>query len=140
MVLADGQGIPLGVSVHSASPAEVTLAEETLSDVCVWRKDGRLQPIKPKRLILDRAYDSDPFRDWLAARGIEQITPHRSNRSKPKRQDGRSLRRYRKRWKIERSIGWLGNFRRLVVRWDRSHQIFQAFVQIACLIIVCRCL
>ena len=138
MVLADGQGIPLGVTVHSASPAEVTLAEETLSTVRVGNgKPGRPRT-KPERLIVDRAYDSDPFRDRLGQRDIEQVTPHRRNRTKHKRQDGRALRRYRKRWKIERTIAWLGNYRRLVVRWDRSHLIYRAFVHIACLLIVCR--
>lgn len=32
---------------------------------------------------------------------------------------GRRLRRYRHRWIVERTIGWLGNFRRLTVRYDR---------------------
>ena len=49
------------------------------------------------------------------------IAPHRRNRRKPKAQDGRKLRRYKRRWykrrwKIERLFAWLGNFRRLVVR------------------------
>jgi transposase len=135
MVLADGKGIPLGVSVHSASPAEVTLAHETLNSVPLAIGRERRHPA---RLIADRAYDSEAFRESLTERGIEQVTPHRSNRTRPQRQDGRALRRYRKRWKIERSIAWLGNFRRLVVRWDRSIKIFEAFLHIACLIITCR--
>jgi transposase len=36
--------------------------------------------------------------------------------AKGKQQDGRALRRYRQRWKIERTFAWLSNFRRLVVR------------------------
>jgi transposase len=138
MVLADGQGIPLGVSIHPASPAEVTLAEETLSTVRVSNGRRGHPRQNPKRLITDRAYDSDSFRQRLLHRGIELIAPHRSNRVKQKRQDGRRLRRYYKRWKIERSIGWLANFRRLVVRWDHDIKIFEAFVHIACLSIVCR--
>jgi hypothetical protein len=55
-----------------------------------------------RRVIADRAYDSDPLRARLAARGIELIAPHRWNRSKPRQQDGRALRRYRRRWKVER--------------------------------------
>ena len=35
-------------------------------------------------------------------------------------QEGCKLRRYKRRWKVERTISWVGNFRRLVVRWDRS--------------------
>jgi transposase len=138
MVLADGQGIPLGVSVHSASPAEVTLTHETLSTVRVGNgRPGRPRQY-PDRLIADRAYDSAALRKALAQRGIEQITPHKQNRVQAPLQDGRALRRYRKRWKVERAIAWLGNYRRLVVRWDCSPEIYRAFVHIACFIIVLR--
>ena len=89
------------------------------------------------RVITDKAYDSDPLRDRLRRRGIELICPHK-NRVRPATQDGRALRRYRKRWKIERTIAWLGNFRRLVVRYDRTLKHLRAFFQIACLMIVLR--
>ncbi len=89
-------------------------------------------------MIGDRAYDSDALRERLARRGIELIAPHRSNRKKPPTQDGRALRRYQRRWIIERTIAWLGNFRRLTVRWDRSLTIYQAFFHIACFMIVLR--
>src|SRR5260370_884619 len=65
MVLVDGQGIPLGAQLASASPAEVTLAETTIAAVRVpcW---GRGRPRQnPKRIIADRAYDSNPLRDHL---------------------------------------------------------------------------
>lgn len=89
-------------------------------------------------MIADKGYDSDPLRKQLAQRGIELIAPHRQNRSKPPTQDGRSLRRYKRRWTIERTFAWLGNFRRLVVRWDRSLTIYGAFFHLACFMIVLR--
>ncbi len=66
------------------------------------------------------------------------IAPHHKNRTRPPTQDGRSLRRYKRRWIVERTIGWLGNFRRLVVRYDRSLTIYQAFFHVACFMIVLR--
>jgi transposase len=138
MVVADGQGVPLGVQLASASPHEVTLIESTLEQVAVPRK-GRGRPRKnPQRLIYDKAADSDPLRDRLARRGIDLICPHRANRTKPKRQDGRKLRRYKRRWKIERSISWIASFRRLVVRYEREITMFYAFVHVACLLITLR--
>ena len=89
-------------------------------------------------MIADKGYDSDALRDRLRGRGIAFIAPHRSNRHRTPPQDGRVLRRYKKRWIVERSIAWLGNFRRLVVRYDRSLTVYQAFVHIACLMIVLR--
>ncbi|HEX3798857.1 MAG TPA: transposase [Verrucomicrobiae bacterium] len=52
----------------------------------------------------------------LLDKGILLISPHRKNRIKPSLNDGRALRRYRKRWKIERTFAWLGSFRRWLVR------------------------
>ena len=139
MVVVDGQGVPLGKQLYSASPNEVRLAEETLAAIRVTRRHHGGRPRqKPQRVIADRAYDSDPLRERLAARGIELVVPHRGNRSKPRTQDGRALRRYRRRWKVERTLAWLGNFRRLVVRYDRSTTIYEAFFHIACLMITLR--
>ena len=62
---------------------------------------------KLERVIAGRAYDSDPLRARLQARGIELVCPHRKSRHKSPSQDGRALRRYRKHWKVEpRSLGW----------------------------------
>jgi len=138
MVVVDGQGIPLGAYLDSASPHEVTLIEKTLEQVAVPRT-GRGRPRKnPRTLIYDLAADSQPLRDRLARRGIELICPHRANRIKPPQQDGRRLRRYRRRWCVERTFAWLGNFRRLVVRYERNIQIYAAFFHLACLIITLR--
>jgi len=139
MVVVDGQGVPLGDYLCSASPAEVKLAETTLASIRVGRRHHAGRPRqKPEREITDKAYDSDPLRSRLKRRGIELICPHKKNRVRPATQDGRALRRYKRRWMVERTIGWLGNFRRLVVRYDRSLSIYQAFVHIACFMIVLR--
>ena len=139
MVVVDGAGVPLGNHLHAASPSEVKLFEATLATVRVGRRHRAGRPRqKPRRLIADRGYDSDPLRQQLAARGIELIVPHRKNRRKPPRQDGRALRRYKRRWIVERTFAWLGNFRRLMVRCDRSLTIYRAFFHIACFMIVLR--
>ena len=139
MVVVDGAGVPLGNHLHAASPSEVRLVAATLAAVRVGRRHHAGRPRqKPLRLIADRGYDSDPLRKQLAERGIELIAPHRKNRRKPATQDGRALRRYRRRWTVERTFAWFGNFRRLVVRYDRSLTIYQAFFHIACFMIVLR--
>ena len=138
MVVADGKGVPLGVQLASASPNEVTLIESTLEKVAVPRASRGRPRKNPTRLIYDKAADSDPLRKRLWRRGIDLICPHRRNRIKPKMQDGRKLRRYRRRWKIERTIGWISNFRRLVVRYEHEIKVFQAFVHLACLMITLR--
>ena len=90
---------------------------------------------KVKRLIVDRGYDSDPLRYRLQERGIDMICPHRRNRKKAKTQDGRKLRRYKRRWKVERTFAWFGNYRRLLLRWERSLVVYQGFFHLACILI-----
>lgn len=130
MVIADASGLPLAVHATSASPHEITLVEATLAQTVTL---GR-----PQRLIGDRAYDSDPLDQRLAAQGIALIAPHRTNRSKPRTQDDRVLRRYRRRWKIERLFAWLNKYKRVLVRWDRLIEHFLAFIHLACAMILMR--
>lgn len=70
-------------------------------------------------------------------KGVEMIAPHRSNR-KPenKTQDGRKLRRYKRRWTVERTIGWLQNYRRLRIRWENSTSIFRGFINLTCALLL----
>ena len=122
MLLIDGKGLPLGIDLHSASPAELRLIEMLLDQHV-------LDPHAP-RLIHDRAADSDPLRDRLADDGIQLICPHRKGRRyRHVAQDGRVLKRYRQRWKVERTIAWLGNDRRLLTRFQRYPRLFIAFAQ-----------
>ena len=108
MVLADDKGIPLGVSLHSASPHGVKLAHKALAAVSR----------KPRRLVCDKAYDSDAFRDELERQEIELVAPHRTNRKRPQRQDGRALLRYKR-------------------RLEMNGKMYQAFLHISYTLITC---
>jgi transposase len=132
MVLVERQGIPLGITITAASPAEVTLVDATLKT--------RVTPHRrnPQHLIGDRAYDSDPLRERLATRGIVLTSPYRDNNRHRRYEDGRRLRTYRHRWIIERTIAWFGAFRRLLVRHERSTRMFLAFFQLAAALIALR--
>jgi transposase len=129
MAVADRHGLPLAVNVASASPHETTLVRSTL--------ESAFLPDPPERLIGDRAYDSDALAEDLATQGIELIAPHRSNRKAPT-QDGRPLRRYCRRWKIERLFAWLQNFRRILTRHERCVLNYLGFVQLGCIVILLR--
>ena len=130
MAVADRSGLPIAISVESASPHEVRLVERTLKH--------RFTKECPKRLIGDRAYDSDPLDEKLRKQGIELIAPHKANRKKPRTQDGRPLRRYRNRWKIERLFAWLQNFRRIQTRHEYILENYLAFVLLGCMTIFLR--
>ena len=129
MAIADSHGLPIAIGVTSASPNESTLVEDTLAQ--------RHISALPQRLIGDKAYDSDALDQRLREQqGIELIAPNRRKRRKT--QDGRPLRRYLRRWKIERLFAWLKNFRRLTSRWERYAANFLGMVQLGCLLILLR--
>ena len=130
MAVADRTGLPIAVRVGAATPHEVTLVEATL--------EARFLAAMPARLIGDRAYDSDPLDARLALRGVELIAPHKRNRRKAKTQDGRSLRRYRRRWLVERLFAWLHNFRRLIIRHEYKLENYLGFVHLGCILILLR--
>jgi transposase len=130
MAIADRSGLPVAAGIASASPHETTLVEETIDNVFLEHA--------PDRLIGDRAYDSNGLDERLMEeRGIELIAPHLSTR-RCKTQDGRPLRRYKRRWLVERLFAWLQNYRRLVTRWERHAENFLGFVHLGCMCILLR--
>lgn len=125
MAIVDSHGLPLAVSTHAANHHEVTLVQLSFEFYMI--------EAKPENLIGDRAYDSDKLDDELREDGVEMISPHRAGRKKPRTQDGRKLRRYERRWIVERFFAWLQWQRRLLVRWEYYAHNFLGFVQLACI-------
>ena len=120
-------------------PVAITLTGGEVSDVKGYAPVMYEPGPKPKVVIADKGYDSDSLDERLSSeRGVELIAPHRSNRSRPRTQDGRPLRRYKRRWKIERLFAWLQNFRRLVVRYEYHAENFLAMVHLGCIVILLR--
>ena len=125
MIIVDAGGLPVAVNTGSASPHESTLVEPLF--------DFMMTVDFPGILIGDKAYDSDKLDENMARMGVEFISPHRCNRKLAnKTQDGRKLRRYKRRWTVERTIGWLQNYRRLCIRWEKSTAMFQGFLNLTC--------
>jgi len=126
MAITDAHGLPIAIHSTSASPNEVTLVEDTLRQV--FLSDA------PQRLIGDRAYDSDGLDRKLRKKKIDMIAPNRAGRNQS--QDRRPLRRYRRRWKVERFFAWLKNFRRVALRWDRKIEHYFGFAMLGCTVLL----
>lgn len=129
MAMADRNGLPLAVGIACGQRHEAPLARPTV-------ELSFLEEL-PERLIGDRAYDSNKLDAELAELGIDMIAPHHCNR-RHKTQDGRKLRRYRRRWKVERLFAWLLRFRRLVTRYESKAENFLGFLHLGCLVIYLR--
>lgn len=127
MAVADSNGLPVSAWIASGERAECQLVIDTL--------DVRFTEEAPEKLIGDRAYDSDRLDEQLADEfGVELIAPNRAKRRRT--QDGRKLRRYKRRWKVERLFAWLMRYRRIVTRWEHKSENFLGFLHLACLAIL----
>jgi transposase len=130
--IVDSRGTPLAVHLASANRSEVKLIEPTLDNL-------PFADVVPEHLIYDRAADSDPLRQRLAEeRGIELVCPHRKNRRRPPTQDGRACRRYKRRYKVERTHSWFHNFRRTIIRDETTLARYAGWIHLACLILTLR--
>ena len=135
LVVVDGQGIPLGSHTDSASPAEITLLDKVIGEIRVPKRGPGRPRTRPKRVIGDKAYDSDPARKRLRKRGINLLVPHRKNHRNVNRQDDRLWDRYRRRYTVERTFSWITNYRRIVVRYEHHINMFVAFFELACVMV-----
>jgi len=122
MALCDKASRPIALFMESASKAEVKLLSHTL-DVLETKE-------KPERIIADKAYHSDKHDAELKEQAIDLIAPNRKNRKK-RTQDGRKLRRYKRRHKIENFFAHLHNYRRCIIAHDKKADTFFGFVLIA---------
>lgn len=129
MAIADRHGLPLAVAIAPGQRNDTVLTDRTLDAAFVERL--------PPRLIADRAWDSEKWQYTLwTEREIELIAPLKK-RSRRK-QDRRTLRRYKRRWKVERLFAWLKQFRRIQTRHEYKAANYLGFLHLACAVILLR--
>lgn len=139
MVVTDKRGIPLTVITESAQKSEFQLALPTVNQIAVPRR-----PQHPKRnpdaLCADKGYDSRAIRTALKRKGIRPIIPKRRRKGQKEEPDYNQKIRpiYRFRGTVERTIAWMGWSRRLLVRWEHLDVTYQAFINLACIMICLR--
>jgi transposase len=132
-----GNGVPLAAVSAAASVGETRLVEPLLERLI--EAGGPHVSFWPQRIIGDKGYDSDQLREVLRAVDIELLSPHRENRTAASRSnDGRKMRRYKRRWRVERFFAWAGGFRRFIVRYERLRVTLDAVVNAVCLLITMR--
>jgi IS5 family transposase len=95
----------------------------------------RLQWV-PDEVWADRGYDAKANHNGLAERGITAKISRRNRPGQGRRRDPLG----RHRWPVERTNAWLNAFRRLLIRWDRKASHHQAFITLACCMVLLRTL
>lgn len=132
MAIADSSGLPLAITIAAGNRHDSVLTERTI--------DAAFVAHIPPKLIGDKAWDSAELQGRLAKeRNIELIAPKRGGKRPSKRkQDGRSLRRYKRRWKVERLFAWLKRWRRIGTRWERKADNYLGFLHLGCALLLIR--
>jgi transposase len=126
-VITDAQGVPLAVRLTGANVHDVTQLQPLVEAIPpIPGRRGRPRQ-RPTSVQGDRAYDSEPHRQWLRTCRIQPVlaqryTAHGSGLGKT-------------RWVIERTIAWLHHCRRLRIRWERRDDVHYAFLLIGCILI-----
>jgi transposase len=130
-VVTDARGLPLGFAVAGANVPDYKLLEETLDALPVQRPEALLD--QALNLCLDKGYDYDGPRQiaydynltaHIRCRGEESKTLPDDPNYKPRR------------WVVERVHSWINRFRRLLIRWEKKPENYEAMLQFACGIIV----
>jgi transposase len=114
----------LAVIVSAANANDATMFEAVLEDIPPVRMPSGRRRRRPAKVHADKAYDHRRCRRYLRRRGIRPRIARRMVES--------SARLGRHRWRIERTGAWLGGWRRLRIRYERSSERFYALVLLAC--------
>jgi transposase len=133
-LLTEKNGLPLTNMTVKGNRHDSVSAEATVKKLRVGAKR------RVAELNADKGYDSAALRRSLRKRGIGTNIPERKFKHRRKR--GRKP-HYDKatakfRAFVERTNAWLKYFRKLRYRWERKKCMFQAVVDLACLLICLR--
>lgn len=122
-MLCDRRGVPLTVLISAANTHDSQLLLPLLDSVAPIRGQRGRPRRRPGKLHADKAYDQPVLRREVRARGITVRIARKGIES--------STRLGRHRWIIESCLSWLLRNRRLVRRYDRKAEHFQAFADLA---------
>ena len=131
-LIVDGAGLPLAALLSAANTHDSRLLVPLVDRIGPVRGRVGRPRRRPEQLYADKAYDFGRCRQALRARGIGARIARRGVQS------ARRLGRHR--WKVERTIAWLLEHRRLQVRYERLAVVLEGLLQLACALMCWRTL
>ncbi len=128
-MVVEAHGHPLNFTIGRANWNDQRNLLATIDGIRIGKRCRR-----PKRLGLDKGYDSEPLRRALRSRRITPNAPYRKNHvsiplGRPPK-DKHEKRYCRQRWKVERSFAWINNNRRLGQFFEESQRAYRAFMRV----------
>jgi transposase len=131
-VVTDGTGTPLAIEVTAGQVHESTRLESVVATFIASRKRQGRRRQKPRELAGDKGYSVRRVRDWLKARRIAPVIPHKDNelaRHDPAVTFDKQT--YRRRHVVEQCVGWLKEYRRIGTRFEKLAVHFHGMLQLA---------
>jgi transposase len=129
--LVDAHGLPPNMPVPPANRHDTPLIKPMQDSMLAIKRGGRSRPRgRPVKMHGDKGYDNPRVRRYLRRRGIIARIARIGRDS--------STRLGRHRWVVERILGWLLSYKRLVLRYDRTAQTIAALVRLAIVLICAR--
>lgn len=132
--LCEGHGLPLAVTVDGANVHDTRLVAPTLDAIVIARPEPSEET--PQHLCLDAAYLGERTQEVIDQHQyIAHIRPIGEDRAQARSSDPTKKPR---RWVVERLHSWLNRSRRLLVRWEKYPQTYEAFLHLACALLCFR--
>jgi transposase len=125
--MCDRTGLPLTVLISAANVHDSQLMVPLLDSLAPIRSARGRPRTRPDKLHADKAYDIAALRAEIRRRGITVRIARKGIES--------NERLGRHRWIVEACLSWLLNNRRLVRRYERKADHFQAFADLACVLL-----
>jgi putative transposase len=132
-LLTDRRGAPLSIVVTAANTHDKVVALETIDQIIVERPEKLIYRIH--HLCLDKGYDYEDVIAGVLARDYILHLKRRGQADAPV--DGEKKYPAR-RWVVERTHSWFNRFRRLLVRWEKKVEHYEAMLHLASVLIFYR--
>lgn len=126
-LMTEGNGMPLSVVVTGANRHDKTQTKNVLDNIVIERPvpdDDNKQ-----NLCLDKGYDYPDIRELVELYGY---VGHIKSRGEEINEKERIPNYRARRWVVERSHSWMNRFRRLLIRWEKKTDNYEALLHFAC--------
>ncbi|MEX0445634.1 IS5 family transposase [Xenorhabdus sp. SGI246] len=125
-LMTDANGLPLSLVVAGANTHDIKLVADTLDALQTGRPGYRLH------LCLDKGYEAAWLETYLKSRHYElHIQSRKEEITAIKTTDFKAHR-----WVVERTHSWMNRFRRVLIRWEKKAENYEAMLHFACAMIV----
>jgi putative transposase len=129
-LLVDERGVPLSIVVTGANRHDVSQLEVVLDAIVIARPKETEQ-----HLCADKGYHGNPAREAMETRDYVPHVRQRGEESEAKK----TIPGYKpRRWIVEVSHSWFNRFRKLLVRYEKLSETYEALLHLAAAIICWR--